>query len=222
MERIRCIADDRERDSEVCRLLVEQDDFDTQVRRLTVGDYDVYGRFLFERKTLVDLVASIKSGRLFSQALRLAAVEDRHPALILEGTGVALRGSDMRWEAIQGALVTVAVFIGLPVLRTRTPAETLRTFAFTAQQGRTVATRSLSRRGRRPKGKAALQRHVLQGLPTVGPERARQLLRHFGSIHAVLNASEAEITAVPGIGRETARRIAWAVNESRAVYAVDR
>jgi hypothetical protein len=156
MERIPCIIDDRERDGEACRLILEQADFDAQVRRLAVGDYDVDGRFLFERKTLVDLVASIKSGRLFSQALRLAADEDRHPALILEGTGHTLRGSDMRWEAIQGALVTVALFIGVPVLRTRSPNETVQTLAFAARQGRAVATGSLPRRRGAVAGETAI------------------------------------------------------------------
>ncbi|MEW5891465.1 MAG: hypothetical protein AB1768_21085 [Pseudomonadota bacterium] len=37
--------------------------FESEVRRLAVGDYLVDGRFLFERKTLADLALSIKQGR---------------------------------------------------------------------------------------------------------------------------------------------------------------
>lgn len=40
----------------------------------------------------------------------------------------------MTWEAVQGALVTVALFVGLPVLRTLSAAETARTFLYAAQQ----------------------------------------------------------------------------------------
>ncbi len=54
-------------------------------------------RLLFERKTLTDLTESIKEGRLFSQALRLAQSPKR-VVLILEGTMSDLRASAMRWE----------------------------------------------------------------------------------------------------------------------------
>lgn len=117
------VIDDRERRSPLPQALAATNAFAIEFRRLPVGDYLLDNALLFERKTLQDLVASIKEGRLFSQALRLA--EAKLPAaLILEGTSADLAGSGMRWEAIQGALVTVALFIGLPVLRTRSPTET--------------------------------------------------------------------------------------------------
>ena len=95
------LIDDRERAGPVPDALVRTGIFDPRFERLTLGDYLVDGRFLFERKTLPDLVQSIKDGRLFSQALRLAE-SPLQSALILEGTGSDLDGSGMRWEAIQG------------------------------------------------------------------------------------------------------------------------
>lgn len=189
--------------------------------RLDCGDYLIDNRFLVERKTLPDLIESIKSGRLFDQALRLAAVEQWRPALILEGTARDIEGSAMRWEAVQGALVTVSLFIGLPVLRTRSAGETVGTFLSIARQGRTVAGGALPRRGARPKGKRALQSHILQSLPRVGAERAARLLDRFGSVEAVIRAGDAELKEVDGIGQRTARCIRWAVEESRGPYAVD-
>ena len=132
-------VDDRESAGAVLPVLRECGDFHVSVMRLPLGDYRVDGRFLFERKTLTDLVAAIKDGRLFRQALKLSATTMR-PAIILEGTGRELAGSGMRWEAIQGALVTVALFCGVPLLRTRTPEETVRTMLFAARQGRTFAS----------------------------------------------------------------------------------
>jgi ERCC4-type nuclease len=38
-----------------------------------------------------------------------------------------LLDSSMRWEAIQGASIAVTAFFGIPLLRTRTPDETVRT-----------------------------------------------------------------------------------------------
>ena len=213
------LIDDRERASTLPAELARTGVFAIDVMRLALGDYLVDGRFLFERKTLPDLALSIQDGRLFRQALRLAESPLR-AGLILEGTAADLGGSGMRWEAIQGALVTVALFIGLPLLRCRTPAETARTFEFVARQGRAAAGGALPRRGRRPKGKAAWQRYLLQGLPGIGPARAARLLDHFGTVEAVVTADAAALAAVPGIGANTARALRWAVEEPRADYGI--
>jgi len=212
-------VDDRESAGPVADLLGRSPDFHVTVMRLKLGDYLVDGRFLFERKTLPDLVTSIISGRLFTQALRLAGARLR-PALILEGTSNELAESGMRWEAVQGALITVTFFCAIPILSTRTPEETVRTMLFAAQQGRTYAMGSLPRPGYRPTGKRARQLFMLQGLPRIGPERANRLLARFGSVEAVIKASVEELCAVPGIGKPIAERIRWSVAEPFSAYRV--
>lgn len=216
---IHVIADDREPCAAVPEALRRHPGFSIDTMRLDRGDYLVDSRYLFERKTLTDFVVSIESGRLFAQALRLVEAPGVRPALVLEGTAAQLRRCRMRREAIRGALVTLSMFIGLPVLRTRSAEETVETFRYVAEQGRAVAQGALPRRGRRPKGRAAYQNHLLQGLPGVGPERARRLLAHFGSVRAVMAADRSELAAVPGIGARIARRIEWAVEEAPAGYA---
>lgn len=124
-------------------------------------------------------------------------------ALILEGTSADLAASGMRWEAIQGALITATLFIGLPILRSRGPEETLRTFLYVARQRRAVAHGAMPRRGRRPTGKTALQAHILQGLAGIGPERARQMIAHFGSVEAAIAAQPEALSEVLGIGRRS-------------------
>lgn len=215
---IHVTVDDRERRCPVPGLLETSDEFTVDYRRLSAGDYLVDSRFLFERKTLSDLVNSIISGHLFRQALRLTENTDYRPALILEGTSRDLKHSDMRWEAIQGAITTVSLLIGLPVLRSRTPAETLKTFLFAARQARNHVQGALPRHGYRPKGKPALQSHILQGLPGIGPERAARLIERFGDVRTALSATETDLSSVTGIGPHTARRIAWAVKEEAARY----
>ena len=49
-------------------------------------------------------------------------------------------------------------------------------------------------------------------IPGVGPARARALLRHFGSLDKVREASVEQIALVPGIGHETATAISRAVS----------
>ena len=89
-------VDDRESTGPVVDLLNQFSEFRVTVTRLKLGDYLVEGKFLFERKTLPDLVISIVSGRLFTQAMRLAATSLR-PAIILEGTSQDLAASGMSW-----------------------------------------------------------------------------------------------------------------------------
>ncbi|MEO8007178.1 MAG: ERCC4 domain-containing protein [Betaproteobacteria bacterium] len=210
-------VDDRECASPVLPALRECADFHVTVARRPLGDYLVDGRFLFERKTLTDLVAAIKDGRLFRRALRLAATP-LQPAIILEGTGPELAGCGMRSEAIQGALVTVSLFCGVPLLRTRTPDETVRTMLFAARQGRTFASGALPRRGRRPHGKRARQLHILQGFPGIGPERAHRLLERFGSVEAIIRAGPGDLCSVPGIGKRIAGALRWSVEEPCCDY----
>ncbi len=199
-------------------LLRQSQDFHVTVVRLKLGDYCVDDHFLFERKTLTDLVTGIVSGRLFTQALRLAATTLR-PAMILEGTSRDLDGSGMRREAIQGALVTVTLFCGIPLLRTSTPEETVRTMLFAARQGQAYAKGALPRPGWRPRGKFARQLFILQGLPGIGPERARRLLARFGSVEAIINAQTKDLRSVEGIGKQIAEKLRWSVEEPPYQYS---
>ena len=219
MTRIAIHVDDRERASAVFELLGTAPNFEVTVTRLKLGDYLLDGRFLFERKTAADLAASIISARLFSQALRLATSPVR-PAFIIEGTEHELARTGMSWESLQGALISVAFFWGIPVLRTRSPEESVRTMLFTAQQGRTRALSALPHAGYRPRGKRARQRYILQGLPGIGPERARRVLAHFSNVEAVMTANAETLCAVHGIGKDTAEKLRWSVEESQIKYRV--
>ncbi|MGB0723197.1 MAG: ERCC4 domain-containing protein [Gammaproteobacteria bacterium] len=176
-------------------------------------------RLLVERKTLPDLVRSITDGRLFSQACRLAD-SPLLTTLLLEGTTRDLHRTQMRREAIQGALITVALYLGIPVLRSRDAQESADLLLYAARQGRAVAQGVLPRRGRRIKGKRAIQSRVLQGLPLVGPERAKRLLDHFGSVEQVLSADGDELKTIDGIGDTVAETIRWAVRDRAGRYGV--
>ncbi|MEB3767302.1 excinuclease ABC subunit UvrC [Acinetobacter sp. MD2] len=54
---------------------------------------------------------------------------------------------------------------------------------------------------------------VLEVIPGLGPKRRRDLLSHFGGIQGVLNASEKELTRVPGFGEVMAKTIYKVLHE---------
>ena len=216
----RFVVDYREKDAGVLSALSGMDHVEVRIEHLPLGDYLVDDVFLFERKTLIDLTASIKDARLFKQACRLAG-DPRRAAFILEGTTLDLGASRMRREAIQGALITITLMLGLPLLRSRDAAETARLMVYAARQARAWSTGALPRRTRRPKGKRRAQLQMLQGLPGVGPERAGRLLDAMGSVEAVLTASSDELIAVDGIGATTADAIRWVVSEGPVQYRLE-
>jgi ERCC4-type nuclease len=194
----------------VLEILQASDGVSAKTRRLALGDYEVDRRILIERKTLSDLAESIKDGRLFSQACRLANGPLRC-LMILEGDADSLKFSGMRREAIQGALISLSVFMGIPLLRSRDSLETARLIFYTAHQARAAASGALPRGGKRPRGKRRIQHYILQGLPGVGPGRARSLLKAFGSVDLVFAADHAALQSIEGIGPITAQRICWAI-----------
>ncbi len=206
--KIKIIADDRERSSGVMSVLQSDGRCDLRIQRMPVGDYLIDERVLVERKTLPDLVASIKDGRLFRQALRLVEAEP-WCVIVLEGTVSDLAGSGMRREAIQGALITLTLYLGIPLLRSTGPDETARLLIYIARQGRTYSGDGPRRHGRLPRGKRRLQIYILQGFPSVGPRRAARLLDRFGTLDGILNAEVEELCKVKGIGLSVARGIHW-------------
>ena len=213
-------ADDRERPSGIPDLLRAEAGVAVNIRRLALGDYLVNGRFLFERKTFQDFALSIVDGRLFRQARRLANCRWR-PVVFLEGTALDLESIHVTWEALQGGLIATSLIFGIPVLRSRTPAETARLLIYSAMQEARHATGLTKRPGYRPHSKAARQRYILQGLPGIGPIRASQLLERFGGVEAVMTAGAPELAEVAGIGLRTAELIRETVQESGESYAAN-
>lgn len=218
---ITVLIDDRERGCSAAAEMEALSDFSCTYQRLELGDYQVDGKLLVERKTLRDFVASIEDGRIFRQAWRMAGGEWQ-PLLILEGRASTLNGCAMRREAIQGALLTVSLIWGIPVLRSLDGTETAKLILFAARQIRRAAGGIVFRPGRRPRGKRQAQLRILQGLPGVGPRRAQALLAKFQNVEAVMIADEAALMEIDSIANKIAQRIRWAVSEVQIPYKAER
>ena len=213
------IADDRESKSEVIQFLSEMKNVSVGIKRLSLGDYLVDNRLVFERKTLNDFARSIVDGRLFRQAIRLAGVKYKS-VLILEGTAKELSQTGVSREAMQGALITISLLLGIPVLRSKMPFESACLILYAARQIRSITKGVFLRRGYRPGGKRREQLFILQGLPGVGSERAARLLDAFGSVEAVVTATGEELQSVAGIGKHIAEKIRWAVSDQIQPYGI--
>lgn len=213
-------ADDREYRSGVIDALAKMPSVAVTQQRLPVGDYVINDQLIIERKTLLDFAISLKSGRLFSQLHRLST-NKLHGILLLEGNSQDLEGSNMRREAIQGALIHISLSMQIPILRSLHPEESAQLMIYLARQLDELSFPRTTVKRYRPtklKSKQRNQQYLLQGLPGISPERARLLLEKFGSVEKVLLASETELRDVPGIGNTVAQKIRWIVEESSPSY----
>ncbi len=200
-------VDDRERASRVPEALRRKTGATVTVRRLQLGDYVVDNSLIVERKTLSDFTLSVRDGRLFDQVSRLTRQRDLRTCLILEGTPRQYPRLAISRPAFQGALVTVTLVFGLPVLRSAGPDETADLILYAAHQLQRRETRPPRRRYR---GVGALRRTqllLLQSIPEVGPLKAQLLLDAYSSPADVAGATLEQIAAIDGIGLKTAEKV---------------
>src|SRR5690606_35758435 len=175
-----------------------------------VGDYQVDDLVLVERKTIPDLAASIRDGRWFLQAVKLSATP-MQSLVILEGTSFNYQNLGIKWETIQGALISLSLLFKIPLLRSRNPEETAKLILYSAGQIRRSGTCAGPVRhfpiGQKRSSKTRKQIHVLQGFSGIGPEWAKILLEKFGSLKAIFEAFSEDVEAIPGIGKKARSKI---------------
>jgi ERCC4-type nuclease len=210
-------ADDREQRSGVIESLRTFQDVNLEIGRLSVGDYLVDKRFVFERKTLQDFSVSIVQGRLFSQAQNLAKY-DYHPVIILEGTAKNIAEYGVSRDAVQGAIITISITYGIPILRSKDSDETAKLMVMTARQAVRIASGGFQRQGYRPKGKKSRQMFILQGLPGIGRKKAELLIEKFKTVEAVVNAKSEDLASVYGMGKKTIEDIKNVLREDAIAY----
>jgi DNA excision repair protein ERCC-4 len=209
--RIRIVVDDRERSPGVLAALRTFESVQLRVARLDIGDYAVGPNLLVERKAVSDFVQSVIDGRLFRQARRLSRWSSGLRFFVLEGTDRDLRQGGFSQHAVHGALITLNLVFGLPVLRTLDPVETAQLLVIA---GRQLHRRMTSPTRLHPSVNAparSTQIRMLLAIRDIGPLRASALLEHFGSMRSLSSATLDELVAVPGIGLKTARAVHWAL-----------
>ena len=204
---VRIAVDDRERYSGVAESLWRRPGVSVAVCRLQLGDYQVDDSLIVERKTLADFARSVRDCRLFTQVGRLTRQHTMRACLILEGTPDRYPQLAIPKPAFQGALITVTLVFGLPVIRSATPEETADLILYAANQLRQRDVTPPRRRGLKVTGNRRRQILLLQAIPEIGPKKAGLLLDAFDTPAGVAGAKVEQIQAVEGIGAKAAKRI---------------
>ncbi len=177
------LVDTREHAEEVVRHIKESG-CGVVKTKLEVGDY-VAGRFVFERKSVQDFINSIIDGRLFDQATRLREAKLR-PVIVIEGNlWEELRYREISPNAVLGAQLALhGMEIGVLYTEDKTQTGALLCLAAKKEIKSGVKTPKV----RKKADVRSLQIALLASLPGIGPKRAEELLRRYGTpLNALLN-----------------------------------
>lgn len=183
-----------------------------------------------QRKEMSDLVASMGDGRLAEQMMKLKASVNR-PVLLVEGRGSwdndghwTGQGQRVSWAGLQGLLMTIRS-TGVWVVETDRMTGQNSTYRWLEAMAKWVVkdghTSLDNTRGPVDKswGKATnvdYQRHILLGLPGMGPKLARAIVDQVGMPLTWHPDRLASLETVPGVGKKKIAAWLEAVPDIRA------
>ena len=223
-------ADDRELNSSVIARLKSLG-ADVRIDRLVTGDFRIGERILVERKTVRDFVDSLVDGRLLEQASRLVGAAPRS-LLLIEGQGL-FESNRVHPHALMGALTTLALDFGIPIVTTKDGAETARFLTVASRReesmldGLTPQARDRLEAGKpeiwmdpvtqaaagarelrkSPNQEKFTAMSLLIAIPSVDQDLANRLLNRYGTIAALIWADEDDLRQVEGITETQVREI---------------
>ncbi len=200
-------VDQRERNSGIARKLSEMG-AEIDIKQLEVADFVVSERVAVERKSITDFLQSIVDKRLMTQMSEMCR-NFEVPILIIEGDACTLfTERNIHPNAIRGAIASVAVNFGVPIIYTADSDDTAAFIYVLASREQEGKKREISLRGeKRAMSLSEWQRFIVESLPNVSAVLAKRLLEHFKSVEAVFGAQEKELQDVEGIGKKKAKRI---------------
>lgn len=183
---------------------------------LPLGDIEINGRYVIERKSCrnarqgrTDFEASVidEGKRLFTQSERLRLAENCVPIVLLEGEPHLFQQA-MTPAQVDGAVSFLAVVQRLNVLTTLSVEHTAYLLVKLATHDRSGLGYVPPLRGKKPAGREAQLAFVLEGLPGISGTLAKRLAATFGTLAALVQATDADLLAVEGLGPKRLRDLA--------------
>lgn len=204
--------DHREKSSGVVKSLLELG-MEVKLEKLDNADYILSERVGIEYKTVEDFVNSLVDGRLLEQIKGLKKNFER-PIVIVEGTHDIYSVRKVHPNAIRGMLAMILVSYGIPILYTKTTAETAGIMHSIAKREQVGSGKIFSpHSSKKTSNDKETQEYIVSSLPDVGPTLAKELLEKFGTIKKVINAKEDKLKKVAKIGEKKAKKIFDIINK---------
>ena len=197
-----------------------------EVVKLPLGDLMIVGKWggiVVERKTVPDLIGSMRSNRLWTQLLGLMKVERvlgfevKRRMLVIHGgfweyTNISPVNEQRFWGSMFGALLTTNFVYDTPCVVCE------NNYAFEVFLRILLQRENRGMNDRLPGAKwyrkpvsrlptRDVKQYVLDAIPTIGEARARKLLESYGTISNIANSTKSDLMKVPSIGVKRAEKI---------------
>ena len=183
--KIKIIADIHEKNSLVIPTLIGLG-ADVELKSLEIGDY-LIGETVIERKTFSDFISSMLSKRLIEQLTQMQKYESR--ILILEGKDFEeLKDTKINPNAIRGMLLSISLDFKTPIIFAKDSEDTAK-FLLVLAKRQLKNPQEVSFHSRKPESLAKQKQYVVESFPNIGPKNAKALLKKFGSLKNIINAS---------------------------------
>lgn len=215
-DQIVILPDSRETNSSIVRNLDMDDDVVIQSpESLDVGDYILSDDCAVERKSADDFHDTITGNRSLFEQIQNLTNSYAKPILLIEGSQGELYSKNIHENAIRGALASVVVDYGVSIIYSTGENDTGETLKQIAKREQTSKTTEINPHGnKKTKNISEEQLYIVSSIGDIGPSKAKDLLREFGSVKEIFDANIDELTAVAGIGEKTANKIYSIVRES--------
>ena len=197
-------VDSRELASSIPRELINYGVI-SKPKKLPVGDYIIGENIGIERKNVSDFLQSIVDGRLLDQAIRMKKTFKK-PLIIIEGEGLYTK-RDIHPNAVMGALISIAIDIGVPIIFTKNEKETASLIANIVRREHEKDKIPQIRHEKKLGSLKEMQEFIVAGLPFINLTLARRLLEKFKTVENIFTATEDELSEVRGIGKKIAQEI---------------
>ena len=203
---INIYVDYREKGSNIIKDLADKNVV-LKLQKLETADYVLSSRVGVEIKTVEDFIESIIDGRLLQQVKGLKQNFER-PLIIIEGEQDIYSIRNLHANSIRGMLVTITISYGIPIIQTKNFKETSALLYIIAKNEQIETGNNFNMHAdRKPLTLKEQQEYVTSSLPGVGAALAKPLLKNFGCIKNVINATLYELQEVDKIGPLKAKQI---------------
>ena len=176
-----------------------------EFRELDQGDYVLGNSIVVERKSSTAFMLSVMDKHVFGAVAKLKAEFER-VIYIVEGDIYAPRFHSNP-EALRGALAYMSAVEGVAVIPSSSAEDTAQLIYPMALEAQHPERRALPLRSDKPRDLASSRQYLIEGLPGVSGERAKILLKYFGSVARVFSASDEELQNAGGLSAEAVARI---------------
>jgi Fanconi anemia group M protein len=203
-QKIQILVDHREKGSGVIKELINLG-FNLKLEQLNSADYLCSPECAVEFKTVPDFVHSIIDGRLLDQ-LRQLKKNYTKPLVIIEGEEDIYSVRKVHPNAIRGMLAAITVSYGVPIIQTKNFRETAALLATIAKREQSK-DREFALHTRKPLTLEEQQEYLVSSMPSIGPNIAQDLLKHFKTIKNLVNSTEQELQKVPKVGPTITKKL---------------